>query len=241
MDLLGVFQWEFACLLPRTYYSHSWMATHASATVAFLKGRKSCRESHSVMAQHVKSGKQGERKRFGAIFVFVTRRPWQISAPRLTKGCFLGCGGAAFCHRLDGGGWTDSWCPDVEVVSHGWGLDQTCFEVSLFGKKIAFGNFNVRGNGPNPSNYSRLQSESVVLHWEPIQTSEGCGKQSQKLLFFFFFFPVSDIVANAISVQNGPLCMWPVLLTQGHGWMGWNKAIGMRNRWDMQLVKEAAL
>lgn len=25
------------------------------------------------------------------------------------------------------------------------------------------------------------------------------------------------------------------------GWTGWNKAIGMRNRWEMHLVKEAVL
>lgn len=40
---------------------------------------------------------------FFCLFCFLTKRPWQVSTPSLTKGV-LGCGGVVFCHELEGVG-----------------------------------------------------------------------------------------------------------------------------------------
>lgn len=237
MVLLRVFQWEFACFLPGTYYTHSWMATHASDQGCILKGRKS---AGNLTVKNVENKKKKVWSHFLCSWPKDLGKSQHLA---WQKGCFLGCGGAVFCHPLDGGGWTDSWCPDVGTVSQGQGLDQTCFEVSLK-KKIM--------------HLVTLMSEEMVLTQVIIQDcnlsllfSTGSISKLQRSVEnkvkSSSSFPSLSCFWDSrkyISVQNGPLCTFPCGLSfspRGMDGWGWNKAIGMRNRWDMQLVKEAAL
>lgn len=87
----------------------------------------------------------------------------KTSAPSLTKGVF-GCGGiAVFCHKLEGGGWTGSWCPDVEMVSHGRisRHEHVLSSVSY----NEFVNSQAWGNGPHTCNYSRFCVLSAIWVW----------------------------------------------------------------------------
>ena len=128
----------------------------------------------------------------------------KTSAPSLTKGVF-GCGGiAVFCHKLEGGGWTGSWCPDVEMVSHGR-ISRHEHVLSLLSYN-EFVNLQAWGNGPHTCNYSRFCVLSAIWVWcSPpgfIPNFRRLWKQNPNL----FFPPLSSSSSSWETVKSVYLC-----------------------------------
>lgn len=78
----------------------------------------------------------------------------------------------------------------------------------------------------------RFYDLSVI--WEVFSSGFSSELQSRTILCVW-----SPAEWKCFFVQNGPRQRWPGSARLGQRAPRWNQPIGMRNRWEMQLVKEA--